>query len=124
MGKPTDWDNLKWIPLFSVFLGGISLHMSQAILSHFFEIEMNWGATAKEVQAVIFHQEFKKILWKFKGTFVFCLLSMSMMVVLFWFVPYQWQVRDFASMFPFAMLVACHFSLPVVLNPALMKLSW
>ncbi|ROV99609.1 hypothetical protein VPNG_07733 [Cytospora leucostoma] len=118
------WDNLKWIPLFSVFLGGISLHVSQAILSHFFEIEMNWGATAKEVQAVVFHQEFKKILWKFKGTFVFCLLSMSMMVVLFWFVPYQWQVRDFASMFPFAMLVACHFSLPVVLNPALMKLSW
>ncbi|KUI62661.1 Glucans biosynthesis glucosyltransferase H [Cytospora mali] len=118
------WENLKWIPMFSVFLGGISLHVSQAILSHFFEIEMNWGATAKEVEAVVFHEEIVRILKKFTGTFVFCLLGAVMMVMLFWFVPYQWQVRDFASIFPFAMLVGCHFWLPVVLNPALMKLSW
>ncbi|ROV91339.1 hypothetical protein VMCG_09687 [Cytospora schulzeri] len=118
------WDNLRWIPMFSVFLGGISLHVSQAILSHFFEIDMNWGATAKEVEAVVFHEEIVRILKKFKGTFLFCLLGMGMMVVLFWIVPYQWQVRDFASIFPFAMLVGCHFWLPVVLNPALMMLSW
>lgn len=115
---------MKWIPMFSVFLGGISLHISQAILSHFFEIEMNWSATAKEVEAVVFHKEIAKILWKFKGTFVFCVLGTAMIVVWFWVVPYQWQVRDFASIFPFAMLVACHFWLPVVLNPALMMLSW
>jgi hypothetical protein len=38
---------MKWVPLFVIFFGGLSLHVSQALLSHFFEIDMTWGATAK-----------------------------------------------------------------------------
>lgn len=34
--------------MLSVFLGGLSLHLSQAILCHFFEIDMTYGATSKE----------------------------------------------------------------------------
>ena len=42
-------ENFKWVPLLTIFLGGLSLHVSQALLSHMFEINMTWGATAKEV---------------------------------------------------------------------------
>lgn len=117
-------ENAKWIPMLTVYLGGVSLHVSQAILSHFFEIEMNWGATSKEVRDARFHEELATVLKKFKGTFLFCLLSTAVILVGYWAVPYQWQIRDFASIFPFAMLVGCHFLLPIVLNPALVKFSW
>lgn len=117
-------DNAKWIPMLTIYLGGVSLHVSQAILSHFFEIEMNWGATSKELRDVRFHEELAKVLEKFKGTFIFCLASTLVIVLGYWVVPYQWQIRDFASIFPYAMLVGCHFLLPIVLNPALIMLSW
>lgn len=117
-------NNAKWIPMLTIYLGGVSLHVSQAILSHFFEIDMNWGATSKELLYVPFHEELAKVLKKFKGTFVFCLASTLVIVLGYWVVPYQWQIRDFASIFPFAMLVGCHFLLPIVLNPALLQLSW
>lgn len=41
----------------SVFVGGLSLHLSQAILCHFFEIDMAWGATSKEAEYVVFGKE-------------------------------------------------------------------
>jgi hypothetical protein len=117
-------DNFKWIPMFTIFLGGISLHISQAILSHFFGVEMNWGSTSKELRDVSFTQELGNVLRKFKGTFVFSIGSMLAIILGYWVVPYQWQIRDFAPIFPYAMLVWCHFLLPIVLNPALTMLSW
>lgn len=40
-------ENFKWLFLLFIFLGGISIHVSEAILAHMFEINMTWGATAK-----------------------------------------------------------------------------
>lgn len=117
-------DNAQWIPMFTIYLGGVSLHVSHALLCHFFEIEMNWGATSKELRDVSFTEELAHVLKKFKGTFLFCLGSTLMILLGYWAVPYQWQIRDFASIFPFAMLIGCHFLLPVVLNPGLIRLSW
>ena len=45
-------ENISWVPLLMIFLGGVSLHVSQAILSHLLSIDMSWGATAKEVENV------------------------------------------------------------------------
>ncbi|KAJ9653900.1 hypothetical protein H2201_009082, partial [Coniosporium apollinis] len=61
------WENFKWIPLLCLFLGGISLHVSQALLSHMFGIDMNWGATAKEVENISFFEEIPRVLNRFKG---------------------------------------------------------
>lgn len=110
--------------MFNVFLGGVSLHLSQAILCHFFEIDLSWGATAKEVEGVVFGREVVRIVRDFKGTFVLCGLSVVGMVYLFWFAPPLWQIRDFPAIFPFAMVVACHLLLPLVLSPPLMRWSW
>lgn len=110
--------------MFSVFLGGLSLHLSQVILCHFFEIDMVWGATSKEAGNVVFGKETGRIFKRFKGTFLVCMVGVAIMVLGFWGVPYTWEIRHFPSIFPFTTLVTCHFLLPVVLNPTLMILSW
>lgn len=35
-------ENFKWSFMLAIFLGGLSLHVSQAILAHMFEINMTW----------------------------------------------------------------------------------
>jgi hypothetical protein len=39
---PALFENLKWTLLLACFLGGVSLHVSQALLSHMFGIDMQW----------------------------------------------------------------------------------
>jgi len=39
-------ENFKWTLMFAIFLGGLSLHVSQALLSHMFEINMTWVSHA------------------------------------------------------------------------------
>ena len=36
--------------MLAIFLGGLSLHVSSALLAHMFEIDMTWGATSKEAE--------------------------------------------------------------------------
>lgn len=116
--------NLCWAPFYTIFLGGVSLHLSQALLCHFFDIEMRWGATSKEAEDIVFGTEVLRIFKKFKGTFLICLLSIAGMVYLAVFAPYNWHIRHFVSIFPLGMLVVCHLLMPLTLSPALMRLSW
>ncbi|KAI9670489.1 MAG: hypothetical protein M1817_004356 [Caeruleum heppii] len=119
------WTNFKWVPLLTIFLGGVSLHITQALLSHMFSIDMTWGATAKEVDTTTtFAREWRKVLREFKGTFVFCALGIAVMVAFSCFVPDQWRIQEFVAIYPFALVVVTHFLLPVCLNPGLMMLRW
>jgi hypothetical protein len=123
-------ENFKWIPLLTVFLGGISLHVSQALLSHMFSVDMSWGATAKEASDTSFFEEVPRILRKFKITFIWCILMIAAMIVLAGvgplghLVPYDWQINFFTAVWPLATVVASHFLLPIVLNPGLMLFTW
>lgn len=123
-GRDTVWDNFKWIPLITIFLGGISLHVSQALLCHFLSIDMTWGATAKEVEEVNFVEEIPRLFRRFKGTFVFVVLMTALIICGYYAFPYQWQIRYFASIYPLGSVIVCHFLLPVALNPALMVFAW
>lgn len=60
-------ENLKWVVLMAIFLGGLSLHVSGAILAHMFEVDMTWGATAKELERSNFFGEAPKIIKKVCG---------------------------------------------------------
>jgi hypothetical protein len=123
-------ENVKWIPLLTVFLGGISLHVSQALLSHMFSIDMSWGATAKEASDTSFFEEVPRILKKFKFTFVWCIFMIAAMFVLAGvgpagqLVPVGWRIDFFTAVWPLATVVASHFLLPIVLNPGLMLFTW
>lgn len=117
--------NFKWLPLLTVFLGGISLHVSQALLCHMFSIDMTWGATAKEVDmTTTFAKEWRQLLKKFRGTFLFCFTVSAMMIAFATAVPPLWQITYPNAWVPLAVLVLVHFLLPVCLNPALMLLKW
>jgi len=107
-------------------LGGLSLHVSQAILAHFFEINMVWGATAKEVEFSNFFIEVPKVLKRFKFSMTFSILGIAGMIVLAVgpFVPYDWKIKDMVAILPMATVTGSHMLLPIVLNPALMTFQW
>ncbi|KAF2707819.1 hypothetical protein K504DRAFT_435857 [Pleomassaria siparia CBS 279.74] len=116
--------NFKWVPLLVIFLGGVSLHISQALLSHMFGYDMQWGATAKEVENVTFFEEIPRVIKRFKYTFVFCIVMTATIVVLATVVPFQWRIEFFTPIWPLACCILSHFLLPIVLNPNLMLFTW
>jgi hypothetical protein len=58
------FENNNWTFQLAIFLGGLSLHVSQALLAHMFEIDMTWGATSKEAEFSNFFIEVPKVLKK------------------------------------------------------------
>ncbi|KAI9887885.1 MAG: hypothetical protein M1823_000273 [Watsoniomyces obsoletus] len=129
-GEKTFWkallENFKWVLMLAIFLGGLSLHVSQALLSHMFEINMTWGATAKELEFSNFFIEVPKVLKRFKFSFGFALLGIIGMIVIAQapFVPPDWQIRDFVAILPMATVTVSHLLLPIALNPALMTFAF
>lgn len=118
------WTNFKWILLLTIFLGGLSLHVSQALLCHMFSIDMSWGATAKEIVDSTFFEEFNKALRKYKVTFIWCIGTAAAMVYLALFAPPFWRIDFFTAIWPLATVITSHFLLPIVLNPGLMLLTF
>jgi len=120
------FENFKWTFMLAIFLGGLSLHVSQALLAHMFEINMTWGATAKEAEFSNFFIEVPKVLRKFKFSIAFAVLSIAGMIVMAYgqFVPYDWRITDFVAILPMATVSASHLLLPLALNPALMTFTW
>lgn len=114
----------SWLPLMTIFLGGMSLHVSQAILSHLLSIDMSWGATSKEAENTTFWVELPKLIKKFKMTFVFCISCTVAMIVLRFAVPLDWQIDLLLSIYPLASVVFSHFMLPIALNPSLMRFKF
>lgn len=121
---PAIIENIKWIPLFTIFLGGVSMHICQAILSHLFSVNMSWGSTSKEAEDTNFFREIPKILKNFRGTLNFCMLVAGMMAVLARFAPLLWRIDTFIAIFPEAVVISCHFLMPIALNPGLMNFTF
>lgn len=118
------WTNFKWVVLLTIFLGGVSLHVSQALLCHMFSIDMSWGATAKELVDTTFFEEVNKALRKYKVTFIWCIIMAAAMVYFARFGPPFWRIDFFTAIWPLATVVLSHFLLPIVLNPGLMLLTF
>lgn len=118
------WGNFKWAPMLTVFLGGISLHVSQALLSHMLGFEMNWGSTAKEVVDTSFFEEVPKIIKQFKWTFCFCFGCIATMIICAFALPFFWQIHIFIAVYPLVAIVMGHLLLPIVLNPNLMLFTF
>ncbi|KAF7954180.1 hypothetical protein EAE96_005311 [Botrytis aclada] len=120
------YENFKWTLMLAIFLGGLSLHVSQALLSHMFEIDMTWGSTSKEAEFSNFFIEIPKVLKNFKYSMIFSLLGISCIIVLANapFIPFDWRIQDFVAILPMATVTVSHLLLPIALNPALMTFSW
>ncbi|KAH8886396.1 hypothetical protein GQ53DRAFT_658219 [Thozetella sp. PMI_491] len=120
------FENFKWTFMLAIFLGGLSLHVSQALLAHMFEIDMTWGATSKEAEFSNFFIEVPKVLKKFKFSMIFSTIFIAGIIILAVapFVPIDWRITDFVAILPMATVTSSHLLLPLALNPALMTFSW
>jgi hypothetical protein len=119
-------ENFKWIIMLAIFLGGLSLHVSSALLAHMFEYNMQWGATSKEAEFSNFFIEVPRVLRRFKYSFAISFLGIAAVCILAFgtFIPFGWQITDFVAIFPMAMVWGSHLLLPIVLNPALMTFTF
>ncbi|KAH8676512.1 glycosyl transferase family group 2-domain-containing protein [Tricladium varicosporioides] len=109
-------ETIKWTPMFVLFFGGLSLHLSAALLCHFFSIKMEWTATAKEVENQGFRVGLDKIVRDFKFMYCFCIPVIAGMIYLGTSAPRGWQIKDFAVIVPLANQIGCHALLPFALG--------
>ncbi|KAI0809128.1 glycosyl transferase family group 2-domain-containing protein [Irpex lacteus] len=120
-------ENLTWVPFFFFFFGGLSIHLSQALLAHMFSYNITWGATKKEVERSNFWLEVPKILKRFWVAFAICILVFVGMAILSTgIVPRGWQIPgwDWAVIMPLTVTAGCHILFPIVLNPWFMIFSY
>jgi hypothetical protein len=118
------WENLKWIPLLTIFLGGISLHISQALVFHFLGLRMEWGATSKESENVGFFKAISRVMRKFKISFLFCIGMTGCMIAMAFALEKDWRITELIAVWPMGTVIVSHFLLPLVLNPQLMTFTW
>ncbi|EJF59433.1 hypothetical protein DICSQDRAFT_181943 [Dichomitus squalens LYAD-421 SS1] len=120
-------ENVTWIPFFFFFFGGLSIHLSQALLAHMFSYNIQWGATKKEVERSNFWQEVPKILKRFWIAFVISFACCGAMVILTTdAVPIGWRIFgwDWAVILPLAIFAGCHIAYPIILNPWFMVFAY
>ncbi|KAF6752647.1 glycosyl transferase family group 2-domain-containing protein [Ephemerocybe angulata] len=121
------FENLIWIPFFFFFFGGLSIHISIALLAHMFSYNITWGATKKEVERSNFWKEVPKILTRFRVSLIICFLTTCAIVILATPVlPSAWQipVTNWAVVVPLGIAILGHVLYPIVLNPWLMIFSY
>ncbi|KAJ7829002.1 glycosyl transferase family group 2-domain-containing protein [Mycena olivaceomarginata] len=112
-------ENLRWVPFFLFFFGGLSIHLSTAILAHLFSYDMTWGSTVKEVERSTFWIEVPRIWQRFKLSFIICFMVIVMMIVMQSDTGWNWALN-----IPLSLVVGTHVLLPIVLNPWLMIFSY
>ncbi|EEP77315.1 conserved hypothetical protein [Uncinocarpus reesii 1704] len=128
LGEKSLWgalvENFKWVPMMAIFFGGISFHLSLAILSQMFRINMEWGATAKEKDDSNFFKEMPKIFKGFKWMYAVIIPLIGGMVYLGCFAPRGWEITEIAAVVPMAVTLSSHALLPLLLNPSLMIFNY
>jgi hypothetical protein len=107
---------IKWMPLFMVFFGGLSIHLCKAIFCHFFSLNMEWNSTAKELESTGFFITMDKIIKDFKWLYVTLLFFAMVLVFLAIWAPRGWEITDFSMILPVGNQLACHFFLPLALG--------
>ncbi|KAF2672593.1 hypothetical protein BT63DRAFT_466148 [Microthyrium microscopicum] len=112
------FENFKWMPFFSLFFGGISFHISLALLAHMTGIGMSWGATTKEVENSNFFREMPKIWSRFKWMYLVIWPLVGGMLYLGIWAPVGWRIQEVISVVPLAVMLVCHALVPFVLNPS------
>ncbi|KAJ7113089.1 glycosyl transferase family group 2-domain-containing protein [Mycena epipterygia] len=120
-------ENSTWIPFFFFFFGGLSIHLSTALLAHMFSYNMTWGATTKEVERSNFWIEVPRIWQRYQRIFLFCFLIIAGMIVLSTpVVTPAWQIpgTSWAVILPLAIVMSGHILFPILLNPWLLLFSY
>jgi hypothetical protein len=105
-----------WTPLIVLYFSGISFHLSKALLCHFFGVNMEWTATAKELETTGFFIGMDRIAKDFKYMYGTIFLIAGGIIYLGKYAPYGWTITDWTAIFPLALQLVCHFLLPLALG--------
>ncbi|OAX39708.1 hypothetical protein K503DRAFT_769252 [Rhizopogon vinicolor AM-OR11-026] len=131
LGHRSIWDSLvetvTWIPFFFFFFGGLSVHLTTALLAHMFSYNITWGATKKEVERSNFFIEVPRILKRFWLAFALAFGTFAMIFIFSLpIVGADWQIPGtyWAVILPLALVAGSHILFPIVLNPWLMIFSY
>ena len=98
------------------FFGGLSIHLSTAILAHLFSYNITWSATKKEVERSNFFKEVPKIIKRFWVAWGISIIIFAGMAVLTTnLVPFEWRIAGdaWAVIFPLSVVCGCHILFPV-----------
>lgn len=120
-------ENFGYVPFFWFFFGGLSMHLSTALLAHMFSYNITWGATKKEVERSNFWIEVPRILKRYGRIYLICVLAIAAIIVLSTTaVPPAWRIpgTSWAVILPLAICAGGHILFPIVLNPWLMIFSY
>lgn len=117
-------ENFKWSAMMTCFFGGLSYHITVALLAHLFHIDMQWGSTSKEKEESNFFQEMPKIFKTFRWMYLFIAICVGGMIYLGAFAPPDWAITDFTAIVPLALNLTFHALVPLVLNPSLMVFNY
>jgi len=109
-------ETAKWTPMFILFFGGISIHLAMAICCHFLSINMEWTATAKELETTGFRVGLDKIFKDFKWMYAIVIPIVGGMIYLGTYAPRGYTITDFTAIVPLANQVGCHALLPFALG--------
>lgn len=108
----------------AIFFGGLSFHLSCAILSHMLSINLEWGMTAKEKDDSNFFKEVPKIFKGFKWLYAILIPLIGGMIYLGCYAPRGWEITEVAAVVPLAVTLSSHALLPLLLNPSLMIFNY
>jgi hypothetical protein len=97
-----------------VFFGGLSWHISYALLAHMFCLPIEWSSTAKELEAGGFFVGIERVWKAFRFVIAFMILLSGAMIYLSLYAPPGWQISAWTSIVPVANQVFGHVMLPVI----------
>ncbi|WVQ83999.1 hypothetical protein IAT38_006144 [Cryptococcus sp. DSM 104549] len=119
------WDQIKWIPFFSIFFTGMSMPMSAALVSHLVGYNMTWSTTIKTVEKSNFFLQMPIIWRRFWPQLVFfSLCVVAMIITSSSLMPSGYRVNNIEVYVPMGILTASHLLYPFALNPWFLSFSF
>jgi hypothetical protein len=110
------WNSIKWMPMFIIFFGGLSIHLTKAILCHFLSIKMEWNSTAKELTETGFFIAMDKILKDYKYTYIIVFFMTGVLIYFGLYAPMGYIIPAPTVIVPVANQLVCHALLPIALG--------
>lgn len=118
------YDNMKWSVLLIIFLGGLSMHLSYALVAHMCSLKMEWGATAKTLESGTFASEVPKIWARFKWMYALILLLSALQIFMAVGVSTKYAIHGITANGPLSFLLIMHAAMPFALNPNSYASEW
>jgi hypothetical protein len=117
IGEKVFWRGLieafTWMPFFLVFFGGLSWHISYALLAHMFTLPIEWGSTAKELDDGGFFVGMERVWKAFRFVIIFMVALSGGLIYLAIYAPSGWEITAWTSIVPLVLQIVGHCGLPV-----------